>query len=201
MHHAVPVKNSMRSRTLLSIGMAVGLGVALMAGAGCAGGSSAAPRTRTAQPTGISAPFVDFHVDSDDDLCWFVARADRPEGPFKKVFYQTTPLGSRVLRLSAPVGPSVYKVGFVNRVVVETIPISVEAVADKITPVAVLLTGAGSAQVQRDELGVHATVKGGIRTRRLEYGPDQSYRITLQPEATVPIQAVEQMPYAGITGK
>jgi hypothetical protein len=152
-------------------------------------------------PSSREGAFVDFYVDSDDELCWFVAQAPQSAGPFKKVFYQTTPQPGRVLRLPVRPGQSFFRVSLVNRVVVETTPVEVTTVPGQVTPVAIVLTPAGAVQVQRDELGAHATVRGTIRTRRLEYGPDQSYRLAGHPESPVPFQTIDQMPYSGAVGK
>ena len=156
------------------------------------GGGGTAPR---------EGAFVDFHIDSDDEICWFVAQAPQASGPYKKVFYQTTPHPGRVLRLPVRPGSSFFRVSLVNRVVIETTPMEVTTLPGQITPVAIVLTPAGAVQVQRDELGAHATVRGTIRTRRLEYGPDQSYRLTGLPESPVPFQTIDQMPYSGPDGK
>lgn len=151
---------------------------------------------RPSAATANGKSFVDFHVDADDDLCWFIAQGSRSEGPFKKQVYQTTPQVGRVVRLPASPGTNFYRVLFVNRVVVESTPFAVDVMAGRVNPVAIVLTPAGPAQVQRSEVNAHATVQGTLKTRRTQYASDQSYRVSGVAESPLPLQEMDRMPYA-----
>lgn len=180
-------------------GLGLTLGIVIWLACGC----SSTPPGRSHQAASHVEPpgYVDFFLDSDDDVSWFVAVADSAEGPFHKVFYQIQPIEGRTLRLTRRPGRKVFKVTFLNRVVLDAPAIPIEVQSGRVTPVAIRLAVVGEAQVQTRKVIATATVQGGFKTRSLAYGPEQAYRLTGVPGEPVVPQPVEFMPYAQGNGK
>lgn len=141
--------------------------------------------------------YVDFHTDAAESLSWEVALFDRRTQEFQRVYSELDPLPGRVLRLAFPPGPLRLRVTFLNRVVQEPVVVDVELADGMVAPVHVVLTAAGTNQVERKDERRGGTYRGRYG-RGIQYGSDESvsYRVSAEAQTPVPYQVKERMPYA-----
>lgn len=141
--------------------------------------------------------YVDFHADPAGELYWQIERFDDRAQSFKKVSSELKPPAGGFLRLAFAPGHHRLRVTFLNRVITQPMEVEVGIQDGKITPVRVVLTSAGTAQVETRDVSRGGTVKGryGQRTR---LGSDETamYGISAVADPPVPYQLKEQMPYA-----
>ncbi len=141
--------------------------------------------------------YVDFHADPSGELNWEVARFDDRMQVFKKVFSELEPPTGGFLRLAFAPGHYRLRVTFLNRVITQPAEVEVEVQNGKITPVCVVLTSAGTTQVETKEVSRGGTVRGryGQRTR-LGSGEAVMYGLSAVADLPVPYQGKENMSYA-----
>jgi hypothetical protein len=170
--------------------------LALLAGAGLWGFGCA---TRNVNPPQARANtgYVDFYSAPPDDLFWEVARFDPRTQNFKTIISEFAPPPHGVVRLALAPGPHRLRVTFLNRVIANPVEITIELQDQKIMPVCVTLTSAGTALVETKEHTRGGTARGryGPRTK---IGSDTTTRHELSAQAAPPLayQRKEQMSYA-----
>jgi hypothetical protein len=166
--------------------VAVGLFVA-----GCASPNVNPPQARA------NTGYVDFHAELPVDLCWDVARFDDRSESFQRVFSKLETPESGFLRLAFMPGRYRLRVTFLNRVIVKPTEVEVEVLDEKITPVRVTLTEAGTVNVRTESASRGGTAKGRYG-RRTKIGSDKavSYSLSAGADPSVAYQPKERMPYA-----
>ncbi|MGA3144475.1 MAG: hypothetical protein ABSF10_15855 [Verrucomicrobiota bacterium] len=157
---------------------------------GCASQNVNPPQARA------NTGYVDFHADSAGELYWQVERFDDRTQSFKNVFSTFDPLPDKVLRLAFVPGHYRLQVTFLNRVITQPAEVEVEVQAGKITPVRVVLTSAGTTQVETKEVSRGGTIRGHYG-RRTRLGSDETvmYGLSAVADPPMPYQVKERMPY------
>lgn len=167
------------------------LAVPLLIALGCASGNINSPTPRA------NTGYVDFYSLSDTDLCWDVQVSQPPKADFRTAFSDVKPVEGGVLRLAFAPGQHTFRITFLNRVITKPAQIDAEVENGKITPLAVILTEAGSTTVVSKQtiIGGSPSLRGG---RQIRVNRDETvmYDISAVPAATVSYQLKEQMPYA-----
>jgi hypothetical protein len=140
--------------------------------------------------------YADFRADPAGELYWQVERFDDHAQVFQKVFSELEPPTGGLLRLAFAPGRHRLRVTFLNRVITQPAEIEVEVQDGRITPVRVVLTSAGTTQVETREVSRGGTVRGHYG-RRTRLGSDETVRYGLSAVADppVPYQVKERMPY------
>ena len=130
--------------------------------------------------------YVDFHADPSGELCWEVARVDDRTQSLRILFSDLQPPPGGILRLAFAPGHYRLRVTFLNRVITQPAEVEVEVQNGKITPVCVVLTSAGTTQVETKEVSRGGTVRGryGQRTR---LGSDEAVMYGLSAVADLPV--------------
>jgi hypothetical protein len=159
--------------------------------AGCATQNVNPPQSR------VNTGYVDFRAAPASELWWDVARFDEGTQSFRSVFSQMKPPQDGVLRLAFAPGHHRLQVTFLNRVIRKSAEVEVEVLDGKITPVRVILTAAGTAQVETQSESFGSTAKGRYG-RRTKYSSDQSvmYDLSAMAEPPMAYKLKERMPYA-----
>jgi hypothetical protein len=141
--------------------------------------------------------YVDFHADPAGELYWQIERFDDGAQSFKKIISDLKPPAGGFLRLALAPGHHRLRITFMNRVIIQPAEIEIETQDGKITPVRVVLTSAGTAQVATKEVSRGGTAKGHYG-RRTNYGSDETvmYGLSAVADPPVPYQIKERMPYA-----
>ena len=142
-----------------------------------------------------TAGYVDLYTDANLELAWDVQEASAG-GDFETVFSDVTPAGGNILRLPFVPGRHQLRVTLLNRVVSEPVEVNVTVESGKVTPVRVVLAGAGSTVVVSKRTMMGGT--GSRSGRQTDTRRDEAtmYDLAANTDSALPFQHLEQMPYA-----
>jgi hypothetical protein len=154
-------------------------------------------RTANVNPAQAEAKtgYVDFYAPGGSDLYWEVKQYDAKAGTFKTVFSRAKPLDGPILRLSAPPGHHLFRITFLNRVILDPATVDVEAVNGRITPVRVELVKVGSTEVERREARLGLTVRRFGPGARVTSYPANAHEVLATPQPSVPYGKKELAQY------
>jgi hypothetical protein len=140
--------------------------------------------------------YADFRADPAGELYWQVERFDDRAQAFKEVFSELEPPTGGFLRLAFAPGHYRLRVTFLNRVITQPAEVEVGVQDGKIIPVRVVLTSAGTTQVETRKVSRGGTVRGryGQRTR-LGSNETAMYNLSAVADPPVPYQVKERMSY------
>ena len=162
----------------------------VLAAPGCATRNVNPPHARA------NTGYVDFHVDPAAGLCWDVGRWDDRAGAFQPVYSEFKSSLGGVLRLAFAPGPRRFCITFLNCVIAKPAEIDVEVQNEKITPVHVTLTEAGTTLVKTKETSRGGTVYGRYGRRTIISNDETvTYGVSAMADPAVAYQPKEQMPY------
>lgn len=171
-----------------SIGCLLAAGVMLLA-AGCA-----SPNVNPSKPR-AGMGYVDFYA-GDPDLNWQVECYDNDSKSFRTAYAELKPPGEGILRLAYAPGEHLFRIAFLNRVLISAAEIKVNVEAGRIIPVRLSLTEASSVQVETRTYSYGTTFRGGYgRRAHIQTKETKAYDATATAGAPLAYQPKEKMNY------